>query len=132
MSLTTKNIWDTIRSLKAEGYLINEIEALLIHSDDLSLLLHDIATREGKSPDSYNAHELRSGIKLFGVKIIESQYVERGSIFKIFKDGPLSMYPTGPGFTGTVTMPEEFRLPTVVDEKKSKKYSSKRRIDLGG
>lgn len=135
MPLGLKDIHEALRSLEREGYDRSQLEALLIHSDDLSILIETVVMDNGNAYPVAKAASfdkgLRKDLKLFGVKIIENEYVERGSIFKIFKNGPLSMHPQGFDFNRTITMPEELKSPTVADEKKeNKKYSDKRRIDL--
>lgn len=76
MAFSLKDIQDTLRSLQIEGRRIDELEGLLINTDDLLELLKSIPEyRNGMSRD----------IKLFGVKIMESKYAKKGTIFRIFK-----------------------------------------------
>lgn len=133
MPLGLEDIHEALRSLEREGYDRGQLEALLIHSDDFEILIKAVALKDASTFHEaiVLSNEIKRDFRLLGVKIIENEYVERGSIFKIFKNGPLSMHPQGFGFNRTITIPEEIKSPTVADEKKeNKKYSDKRRIDL--
>lgn len=147
MAFGLKNIHNALKILQMEGRKIEELEGLLINSDDLTELLATIP--------EYNNGMSRDGIKLFGVKIIESLYAQKGIIFRIFKNDdktyassigknheiPMSYFQaTVPGSgsfgidfgpivisSGVIKISDEMKLPTVTDEKKQKEKSKKNR-----
>lgn len=133
MPLGIKDIQETIRSLDGEGIPREQLEALLMNSDDLKCLLQSIYENNENVPpiSSTDITNNADGIQICGVKIIENPYMQPGSILKVFKNGPLNTHLRGFGFNRTVTMPEKLKIPTVADEKKeNNRYSDKRRIDL--
>ncbi len=88
MTLSWNDIRKNLYDLRKEGRQKEELEALLIHSDDLAVLFQAMQEWRCLLDDS---GEIRIG----GVKIIESQYVQKGSIFKIFKNAAPYAYPPG-------------------------------------
>lgn len=82
MSLTQSDIRAAISEIYTEGSNPNDLEGLLIHSDDWIGLL--------KTIPEYNIGMMHDEIRLFGVKLIKSQQIERGTIFKIFNKSHLS------------------------------------------
>lgn len=82
MSLTQGDIKAVINSVYKEGRNPNDLEGLLINSDDFRELLKMI------SEDYYhNGRGMKYGEpRIFGVKLIESPYIQKGTVFKIFKD----------------------------------------------
>lgn len=148
MSVSLEDIRRTILNLQAEGRSISELEGLLVHSDDLLELL--------KSIPEYRNGMSNGGIKLFGVKIIESQYAQKGTIFRIFKTDD-KLYPPGmingtkrSGYyvgddlgeqcdiqnqsgSGGICVPDDMKPPTIVEEKngkKKRKHSRVRKVEL--
>lgn len=78
MKLNLQDIHEALYEVKASGRSRHDLQALLIHTDDLTDLLKSMpATNSGMGFDS---------IKLFGVKVIESKFAQKGTIFKIFKN----------------------------------------------
>jgi len=63
---------------------------------------------------------------LFGVRIFQSQYAQKGTIFKIFKNED-KLYTPPPGKTYMKQMPEDIILPTIEEEKKKNKTKKKKR-----
>jgi len=133
MPFTIKNIYDAIRDIKISGHDIPEIEALLVHSDDLK----ELFASEPRLQTGIGDGEL----KLYGVKIIDSRYTQRGTIFKIFKNGnswaksygPFKMpdcYPVMPKGGLIYAYAQKPSPPPAVPKKPEKKHSSNRRIEL--
>lgn len=128
MSLELKHVWHTLQCVEVEGHKIGELEALLIHSDDLFELLKEARNRSPVVTGLDYTHNSPDGFRIQGVKIIESRYVQRGSIFKIFKnEAPYSQdndygYRFGPKIMQSP--------PIMVTEKETKRHSTKRKIEL--
>ena len=79
--LTLKDIHDAIRDVKLSGGHVSDLEAFLVHTDDLkALMASEPALQTGMAGDEE--------LKIYGVKIIDSHYTMKGAIFKIFKNGP--------------------------------------------
>lgn len=97
MSITIQDIHQTIDDLEYNGCQLTEIEAFLINTDDLQKL-HKWAHNQGINPIDDQGKMI-----ICGVKIVDSRYVERGSIFKIFKNKQPFMHP--PGISGVVPIP---------------------------
>ena len=134
MPFTLKNIYDAIREVKISGHQVSELEALLVHRDDLK----ELFASESRLQTGMSASD-DGGLKLYGIKIVDSYYTQRGTIFKIFKNGnswaksygPFKMpdcFPVVPK-TGLTYVPKPSPLPAV-PKKPEKKHSPKRRIEL--
>jgi len=76
MAVTIDEIYRTIR-----GYSPEELEALLVNSDDFHLLCQSLHSHYGSF---YNP--ATNEIRFCGVKIIESSHVQKGTIYKVFKN----------------------------------------------
>ncbi len=146
MSFGRRDIQNALNSLRMEGRSIDELEGLLINTDDLTELLRLF-------PEYHNGMS-RDRIRLFGVRIIESQYTLRGTVFRIFKDDH-KVYSLPPNVSGTIptpdfqttvpgsgtifdsflegktgliqTPPGNMKLPMIIDEKKKEKKKKKRK-----
>lgn len=141
MSLSMQDIHCAIRNLQHEGHNLDSVESFLVNDLDLKDLLSSMDEyRSGHVP-----HNLRTGqIKICGVKIIESHYVPRGLIFKVFKNAKkqfTSSYYNGyyNNTCGTEMIPKQTRAfmdtdtPTAIKQKQpvNKKHSQTRKIELG-
>jgi len=74
-----KQFHDTIREIEQQGQQLDNVEAFLISSNDLyevQKMFH--RSNGGADPDGQ--------MRMYGVKIIESQYIPDGMIFKVFKN----------------------------------------------
>ena len=124
-----QDIHNEIRNIKRMGYDIEKIEAFLIHCEDKYALLkyaHDHCSEYGFPCTSPCGHE--GEMRIRGIKIIDSKYVQQGTIHKIFKNEQPYMYPPK---SGPINFPKHLRLPTVADEKKTKKrHSTTRKVEL--
>lgn len=141
MTLSIKDIYETIRGLQIEDRKVEELEALLIHEDDYIQLLksiqenrYDILTIQ-KNSDPYYGE-----IEICGMKVIKTSHIQPGSIFKIFKKDKPYKYPSGFEMWQSeypMTIPESGSLslpiPTIMDNKEKeekKKHSLARKIEL--
>lgn len=162
MSLQLKDIYDTFDNVRRDGQSLDQLEALLIHSDDFVELLKSINESSGNEDDIsrtfLNCIDHTSGeIKICGIKIIDNAYVQRGSVYKIFKNKALYFCPpeneyaninNGPFQDISFSLPTEgtgwkktygslYPKPVFEDDKKfkksdnQKKHSLKRKIELG-
>ena len=156
MTLSLNDIHQTIRSIQIEGHKVEELEALVVHNNDLVSLLKAInANGNNMSPVYSNALHDPGEIKILGIKIIESPYIQQGSIFKIFKNDKPYVYPSKngvtpnwsqhtttiaesgqsdfeafkhkPGFTPLVQKPNNLQLPMITDEKKKEQIPKKKK-----
>jgi hypothetical protein len=139
-----KQFHDTIRDIEYQGQQIENVEAFLISTNDMSKL-HQLFHGSHNVPGGPG---LDGQMKMYGVKVIESQYVPQGTIFKVFKNDPPMVYPEtdlwGQAGSGVIPGWEDNLEPQepnneLLDfiyekaEKKkpdTKKYSTKRRIEL--
>lgn len=155
-----QDVHNAIRDVNINGSRTGDIEAFVIHTDDLHEILKHEDEKGRFHPEltGYNPG-IEDGMKLLGVKIIESPYTVKGTIFKIMKNnqkqyahpidemGNLGMpgqhySPTVPGsgiipgwknpIIGGLKKPDY--LPDMTDDKKEeepeKRHSDKRRIEL--
>lgn len=125
MSLELKDVYEAIHELRRDGCETKELEALLVHTDDFRWFLQCINFNPDNPPCNPVECYEPGKIRLYGVKIIESEHVEPGSVFKIFKND--SPYQKIPGWIQGP--PLELRLPTVVSEKKRHSQTRKIRLD---
>lgn len=108
MSFGLNDIHDAIGDINMMGRNINDIEAFIVNSDDLYSLI--------KSHPQYEMRWFGVGsmakddFQLLGVKIIDSHYVPRGTIFKVFKDNN-KQYP--PGWDQEMANPSDFTKQTI-------------------
>lgn len=139
MTLSINDIHETIRGLQIEGRREEELEALLIHEDDYIKLLKSLDNQDGMSSMYHYLDSSSPEIKICGVKIITSSYIQPGSIFKIFKKDKPYKYPFNQGkmwqLEYPMMIPENGFLPppisTITDrEEKEKKHSLARKIEL--
>jgi hypothetical protein len=136
MALIIEDIRREINHTIRMGYHVNNIEAFLIHCDDAYTLLkddHDYCQKYGFPCSIF--HTENNEMKICGIKIITSEYVERGTIHKIFKNNLPYIPPQFQTYlpeNEPINFPEYLRLPTIVDKKKKKKkHSTTRKIELG-
>ena len=138
-----KNVRDTITTLRQQGHDIgNTVEAFLVHHDDWIQICDLLATANDYSSGKYASHppDANGETRRYGVKIIESQHIPKGTIFKVFKNDQLEnlgypnyeLCPRWPEFAKTEPHPLEISTVTATQEEKKseKKYSTKRRIEL--
>lgn len=83
-----KQFYDTILEIEHQGKSIDSIEAFLINDRDMDKI-HKLFS---------GTHNIAGGpsdgqMKMYGVKIIESQYIPEGTIFKVFKNEEQMPYP---------------------------------------
>lgn len=155
MPFSQKDIHNALHSLQMEGRNVNELEGLLVNSEDMTELI--------KLLPEYQNGMSHDGIRMFGVKIIESPYAQKGTVFRIFKGVSMSGMIQMPHFkttvpcsgsintdfgpitggSGEINIPiiepyygqEEQWLKKTTEEKKKKEkpkhnYSDKRKIEL--
>ena len=78
-----KKFRDTMNEIEYHGQGIHSVEAFLINTEDmdkLRMLFHNGSQVPGAGIDE------EGQVKMYGVKIIESEYVPEGTIFKVFKN----------------------------------------------
>jgi hypothetical protein len=147
MAISVQDIHKTIQALGYGDRRARDLEALLICRDDLLSLLESLNSHH--SPIAFDAgvDQTNGDIRIFGVKVITSEYVPQGSIFKIFKDDAKQMdYPPEfqptvlgggmifPKYTPPIMQPlHDDPKPLVDDDKKKveKRHSETRKIELG-
>ena len=144
MSIELKEIRETIIEMEAWGQTIEELEGLLINTDDRKQLIQSIYHKYNGISQANGSLYYNSGETIiYGVKIIDNPYVPPGSIFKIFKNDKMNKMSGTflPHYQNNVIpMPDNIKLPTVADDKKNKnkekkidkirKHSQTRRIEL--
>jgi hypothetical protein len=84
-----KQFHDTIRDIGYQGQQIENVEAFLISTNDMSKL-HQLFHGSHNVP---GGPSLDGQMSMYGVKIIESQYIPDGTIFKVCKNEPPMVYP---------------------------------------
>jgi len=84
VSITIKDVHNAIRDVNIQGGHTEDIEAFLINSDDL----HELIKQREQTPHGtvFTGNYDPDSFELLGVKIIQSPYTERGTIFKIMKN----------------------------------------------
>lgn len=151
MAITIKEIHKIVSDVKSQGHNLDDIEAILINRDDFKSLCNyadwgSIIDKETNEP------------RIYGIKVIESEYIQSGSIFPVFKKGIKNMAAaidfyddktwtsTVPGsgsiqrpkfgvpYSGTIPesgniFPKSVPTTTQSDEKE-KKHSTTRKIEL--
>ncbi|KKN98905.1 hypothetical protein LCGC14_0141480 [marine sediment metagenome] len=155
MSLTSSDIHKVVHELRYSqgGNVADNVEAFVINTEDLrDLLRQDQFSNQfplwgtGCDPGQ---------LKICGIKIIDSPYIEKGVVFKMFKNDPLyrnftdftlppewpikyipSSSPTGSDKDEIEKMKLKIKIleletGPVVKEKSKKKYSQTRKIKLG-
>ena len=93
MSITIKDVHNAVRDINMQGGRTEDIEAFLINSDDL----HELMQQRDQTPHGtvFTGDYDPNSFELLGIKIIQSPYTERGTIFKIMKnDQKQYAYPT--------------------------------------
>ena len=84
MPLTLDDINQIYRGIKIERQNIDDLEALLIHGDDITALRKEVY-------DNRLINTMSSGFNssneliIMGIKIIESYHIQPGSVFKVWK-----------------------------------------------
>jgi len=96
VSLRVKDIFETLRGLRMEGRQTEELEALLVNTDDLRELFRN--SRDNSGSIVHNHDEAH----ILGVKIIDTSYVPKGTILKVFKEDKPRLYPPGFGVNESV------------------------------
>lgn len=95
MSLSIQNIHKMLYEFRATGKTEDDLEAILIHSDDLKELMQAVQEKDTDIGVPWSMDWKKTGeIRIMGVKIIESTYIQRGTIFKIMKNE--APFPTPP------------------------------------
>ena len=116
MSITIKDVHNAVRDVKMQGGHEGDIEAFLINSDDL----HELIKQREQTPHGAVFNEIHDpdGFKILGIKIIQSPYSERGTIFKIMKnDQKQYAHPTySPTVPGSGMIPGWKNFGTTVGE----------------
>lgn len=79
-----QDVHNAVRDVTIQGGHTEDIQAFLINSDDLRDLLKEYDVKS--CSNTLNSNFDTGSLKIFGVKIIQSPYTERGTIFKIMKD----------------------------------------------
>ena len=76
-----KKIHQTIQEIIYQGQSLDNIEAFLVNNKDMDKI-HQLFNGDHGVPGGPEEGQM----KMYGVKIIESQYVPEGTIFKVFKN----------------------------------------------
>jgi len=84
MNLSIEDLHKTKNDLIRSGRDMSDVEGILVNTEELSLLLHDFE-RKYKQQLSTPSAECEGNIRIFGVNIIPSRYVPRGSMYPVFK-----------------------------------------------
>lgn len=141
-----KDIHEAMKSVQMAGHQRDDIEALLINSDDFKTLLMSICeNKDGMAPLVDNMSNIGGEIRILGIKIIDSPYLPRGSVFKVFKEEKPYYLPDGPKDFADINYirkqcwkapwPEKlsvdnFHQDPVLDEKKDVRHSKTRKVEL--
>lgn len=156
MAISVQDIHKTLHTLRNEGRRARDLEALLICRDDLLSLLESLNSGPFHHTFGSEVDHKTGDIEVLGVKVITSEYVPHGSIFKIFKDDtkmmayPPEFNPIVPG-SGVIDYSKYAQLlkplqdnkkvvykipddsePLVIDDEKKveKRHSETRKIEL--
>jgi len=76
-----KRFYKTIQEIKYQGQSLDSVEAFLVNTQDMNKL-HLLF----KGSSNVHGGPVDGQMRMYGVKIIESQYVPEGTIFKVFKN----------------------------------------------
>jgi len=76
-----KRFYKTIQEIKYQGQSLDSVEAFLVNTQDMNKL-HLLF----KGSNNVHGGPVDGQMRMYGVKIIESQYVPEGTIFKVFKN----------------------------------------------
>lgn len=132
MSIDIGIIRQAILEIRRDGRSIDDLEAFLIHPDDLMLLLDNC-----KNSYQEIARNYLGEIFICGVKIITNPHIPSGTIFKVFKTDAQNRSPYIPqsiyGERDKGKMFDSYRAVVDKKEKKTKKNrcSKTRKIELG-
>ncbi len=76
-----KQFYETIREIEQQGQSIYNVEAFLVNTNDMDKI-HRLFRGTSDVPGGPSDGQM----KMYGIKIIESEYVPEGTIFKVFKN----------------------------------------------
>jgi hypothetical protein len=108
--MNIEDVWNAVRDVKIQGGHAGDIEAFVIHPDDLHALY--IENDNMDNPCIPRQMTNYDGPKILGISIIESPYVPKGTIFKIMKNDQ-KQYAHPIDEMGNLVMPNQHYSPTM-------------------
>jgi len=136
--ITIEHIRNEILNMQRMDFRLEKIEAFVIHSEDMRRLLEEEYNQKRFHPSVSNGllYHGEEEMRICGIKIIESPYVQKETIHKIFNDGQPYVCPqhfkTYLPKNKPIFFPEHLGFPAVADEKKTKnRHSTTRKVELG-
>lgn len=122
MSLALNDVYIAIRGLRfdlmSKGLKVDDLEAVIVHTDDLRDML--CQTDDDFGIINYQ----QDAILICGIKVIESPHVQRGSIFRVFKNDKPFIYPPNFGVPESGLPKFNIEYGVDVDEWTSSSYES--------
>lgn len=94
-----KRFHETIQEIKYQGQSLDSVEAFLVNTQDMDKL-HLLF----KGSQKIAGGPVDGQMRMYGVKIIESEYVPEGTIFKVFKNETQFWNPDMP-ISGSISIP---------------------------